>query len=124
MGKVMGELYTDWETRTQDTDIAKCMTDPDTRESNAIIAENIRRYMLEYSDRVSPTARQQLCELVELNSESAKALTTRKGRSNLSIATFYNKVMRLHKGFPAAKGVSVKEFIELVRKYLRKDDLE
>jgi hypothetical protein len=124
MGKVMGSLYTEWESRTQDTDIAKCMMDPDTRDSNAIIADNIRRYMLEYSDRVSPTAKQLLCKLVELDNETVASLTTRKGRSDSYIAVLYNKIMRLHKGFPAAKGVSVKGFIKLIRKYLSKGDLE
>jgi hypothetical protein len=118
MGKVLGELYAQWEARTTDLDPA-CYTDATVE----IVEANIKRFMAEYASRLSRTVQARIGELkVWLDEhsdavEAAKGLMSVKGKTNPDTAKLHSFVANLHWNFLNKDAITAPEFVQLLYKY-------
>lgn len=113
MAKVYGSLYVQWIER-EDAGTVEYIYETAEHDAEVLrIDSTIQAYMHEYIGRLSPTAQKAIRLIVEsaYNSEAIAAAKDGDGKA------LRNKAEYLHRGFPERKAVSVREFVEILKKY-------
>jgi hypothetical protein len=120
-GKVLGTLYTEWETR-------EIEADPFNEVRHSAIEKNLTVFFAEYLSRLSKTVKMRLADLAgyldrESNGNALKAeriiraLTSEKGRTVPETSKMAAFVRNLHENFQHKDGITCPDFVSLLYTY-------
>lgn len=113
MAKVYGSLYVQWIER-EDAGNVEYIYETAEHDAEVLkIDSTIQAYISEYIGRLSPTAQKAIRLIVE-SAYNSEAIATAKDGDGKALR---NKAEYLHRGFPERKAVSVREFVEILKKY-------
>lgn len=113
MAKVYGSLYVQWIER-EDAGTVEYIYETAEHDAEVLKIDSvISAYIREYIGRLSPTAQKAIRLIVE-SAYNSEAIATAKDGDGKALR---NKAEYLHRGFPERKAVSVREFVEILRKY-------
>jgi hypothetical protein len=121
VGKILGTMYTEAEYREE-------RGYPEDKYTDAVVANNCRRYFAEYTSRLSRTVRMRLADLAgyiyrESGGDEYKAekvisnLTSAKGRKAPETSKLANFAANLHRNFEHKDAVTCPEFTSLLYRY-------
>ena len=114
MAKVYGSLYVQWIER-EDAGNVEYIYETAEHDAEVLkIDSTIQAYMREYIGRLSPTAQKAIRLIIE-SAYNSEAIATAKDGDGKALR---NKAEYLHRGFPERRAVSVREFIDILRKYI------
>jgi hypothetical protein len=113
MGKVLGTLYTQWESKQASIDPAKVF-DYEYRKDYKQVQANLMRFFTDYCNNLSKLSKTRLQELITSTVDSAY-LTSRQGRNDPQIAKLSQSVKWLHSNFPHKDSITCREYIDLIR---------
>jgi hypothetical protein len=119
MGKVLGTLYTEWESREIEADPVVVVYNEAINAEKAQIEQNMRLFFAEYASRLSVTAKARLYELAA-SKVKANYLLSNAPRydTDKAIRSLSNVSFKLYESFPHRESITGTEFIELVRSYV------
>jgi len=117
MGKVLGTLYTAWESRETEEDPAQLMMDKELQNARDQVRQNLRLFFADYTARLSPTVQRRIKELCAAN-VSVGYITSRAGREDPATKKIAWFAANLFREFPHAESLTCKEFVELLREYV------
>ena len=113
MAKVYGTLYVQWLEREEYSTVDYVYETAEHDAEVLKIDSTIQAYISEYIGRLSPTAQKAIRAIVE-SAYNSEAIATAKDGDGKALR---NKAEYLHRGFPERNAVSVREFVEILRKY-------
>jgi len=117
VGKVLGTLYTDWEARERNFDPALVMLDRDMQDRYRQVERNLQLFFREYQSRLSKTSKARLIEIAE-SDIGPGYMASAAGYSDPQAKRIAKAARYLYDNFPHKDGISCREFIRLVRKYV------
>ena len=122
LGKVFGTLYAEWEEREEESDPLSILTKKEKIElagDRVEIKKNLTLFFADYKNRLSRTSRERLDELAGSTVDSAFLLSC-EGRVGKTTKKLSRAARSLYANFPHKVGLTIQEFIALVRKYCKK----
>jgi hypothetical protein len=105
IGKVMGDIYAQWESRIHDNDV--------------MVQDNVRRYIEDYVSRLSKTMRGKILMLQQYNGDIGDLMKASNKTDKL-----HNAINYLHRSFPHRDNLTATDLADLVVRYAPRRNTE
>jgi len=122
-GRVLGTLYTEYETDAVKYLPDRMIADKDRQDEYLRVKANITRFFGEYTDRLGPTSKARLYELAK-STVDADELVSANGMRDQDTKRLAWGAYTLYRNSPVKDAMSCQDFIGLVRRWVKVPAME